>query len=84
MLCPEQNSFMRSIVAAWGIAQMVQSMTTQSTSSSDNVFGYGLLLVRDQASPETCLPQMRLPMRTRSPKKDVAMTQGKKGLFALA
>jgi SET domain len=29
------------------------------------------------------LPQMRLPMRTRSPKLDVAMNQGKKGLFAL-
>jgi hypothetical protein len=37
----------------------------------------------DQANRETCLPQMRLPMRTRSPKLDVAMTQGKKGLFAL-
>jgi SET domain-containing protein len=73
---------MRSFVAAWGIKQMVQSMTKQNTSSSDNVFGYGLLAVRDQANPETCLPQMRLPVRTRSPKLDVAMTQGKKGLFA--
>ena len=83
MRCPEQNSFMRSFVAAWGIKQMVQSVTKQNTSSSDNVFGYGLLPVRDQANPETCLPQMRLPMRTRSPKLDVGMTHGKKGLLAL-
>ena len=61
---------------------MVQSMTKQNTDSSDNVFGYGLLAVGDQPSPETCLPQMRLPVRTRSPKLDVGMTQGKKGLFA--
>lgn len=79
----EQNSFMRSFVAAWDVKQMVQSVTKQKTSSSDNVFGYGLLPVRDQANPETCLPQMRSPVRTRSPKLDVAMTQGKKGLFAL-
>ena len=58
-------------------------MTTQNTSSSNNVFGYGLLPVRDQANPESCLPQMTLPVRTRSPKLDVAMTHGKKGLFAL-
>jgi hypothetical protein len=58
-------------------------MTTQNTSSSNNVFGYGLLPVRDQANPETCLPQMTLPVRTRSPKLDVATTHGKKGLFAL-
>src|ERR1051326_1674954 len=83
MWCPEQNSFMRSFVAAWGVKQMVQSMTKQSSSSSDNVFGYGLLPVRDQTNRETCVPQMRLPMRTRSPKLDVAMNQGKKGLFAL-
>jgi hypothetical protein len=50
--CPEQNSFMRSFVAAWGIAQMVRSMTKQSSSSSDNVFGYGILPVRDSANPE--------------------------------
>jgi len=74
---------MRSFVAAWGIKQMVESMTKQSSSSSDNVFGCGPLPVRDSANPETCVPQMRLPMRTRSPKLDVAMTQGKKGLFAL-
>ena len=74
---------MRSFVAAWGIKQMVQSVTKQNTSSSDNVFGYGLLPVRDQANPETCLPQMRLPMRTRSPKLDVGMTHGKNGLLAL-
>jgi len=58
-------------------------MATQNTSSSDNVFGHELLPVLDQANPETCGPQMRLPMRTRSPKLDVAMTQGNKGLFAL-
>jgi hypothetical protein len=74
---------MRSFVAAWGIKQMVQSVTKQNTSSSDNVFGYGLLPVHDQANPETCLPQMRLPMRTRSPKLGVGMTHGKKGLLAL-
>jgi hypothetical protein len=83
MRCPEQDSFMRSFVAAWGIKQMVESMTKQSSSSSDKVLGYGLLPVRDQTNPEACLPQMRLPIRTQSPKLDVGMTQGKKGLFAL-
>ena len=63
--------------------EMVQSVTKQNTSSSDNFFGYGLLPERDQTNPETSFPQMRLPVRNRSPKLDVAMTQGKKGLFAL-
>jgi hypothetical protein len=62
---------------------MVQSMTKQNSSSSDNFFGCGLLPVRDQAKPETCLPQMRLPIRARSPKLDVGMMRGKKGLLAL-
>ena len=66
-----------------GHQEMVQSVTKQNTSSSDNAFGYGLLPVRDPANPETGLPQMRLSVRTRSPKLDVGMTQGKKGLFAL-
>jgi SET domain len=47
------------------------------------LFDYGFLPVRDQANPESCLLQMRLLMGTRSPKLDVAMTHGKKGLFAL-
>lgn len=81
--CSEQNSFMRSFVAPWGIKQMVQSVTKQNTSSCDNVFGYGLFPVSDEANPETYLPQMRLPVRTRSAKLDVVMTEGKNGLFAL-
>jgi len=83
MGCPVQNSFMRSFVAVWDIKQMVQSMTKQNTSYSDNVFGYWLLPVGDQTNPETCLRQMRLPMPTRSPKLDVGMTHGKNGLLAL-
>jgi hypothetical protein len=54
-------------------------MTKQNTSSSDNGFGYGLLPVRDQANTETWLPQMRLPMRTRSLKLDVGTTRARIG-----
>ncbi len=37
----------------------------------------------DQPNPERCVLEMRLPMGTRSAKLDVAMTNGRKGLFAL-
>jgi SET domain len=59
-------------------------MTTQNSSSSDTVLGYGRVPVRDQANPERGVLQMRLPMGTRSAKLDVAMANGRKGLFALA
>lgn len=62
---------------------MVQSMTKQNTSSSHSVFDPALLPLRDEANPETRLPQTSEPARARSPKLDIAMTQGKKGLFAI-
>ena len=37
----------------------------------------------DQPNPDRCALQMRLPIETRSAKIDVAMTNGRKGLFAL-
>jgi len=83
MRVPRMEQLFAKFCCSMGHQEMVQSVTKQITSSSENVFGYGLLPVRDQANPETCLPQMRLSVRTRSPKLDIAMTQGKKGLFAL-
>ena len=59
-------------------------MTRQNTSSSDNILAHGRVPVRDQANPERRVLQVRLPMGTRSAKLDVAMTNGRKGLLALA
>ena len=57
-------------------------MTTQTTSSSGNILGHGAACERS-TKPGGDVPQMRLPMGTRSAKLDVAMTNGRKGLFAL-
>ena len=57
-------------------------MTTQNTGSSDNLLDHGVP-VSDQPNTERCVLEMRLPMGTRSAKLDVAMTNGRKGLFAL-
>jgi len=57
-------------------------MTTQNTSSSDNILDHGAACERS-TKPGGDVPQMRLTSGTRSAKLDVAMTNGRKGLFAL-